>query len=113
MLILLVMSGAAAAVRAVMTNITGYLAFIIPVAMSTGAALGLNPVVCGLVVVVVGDSVVYYPAGSASGFFIFQRAELRAPGVLRLGLIMTAITIGLLFTVVPPYWSIVGESLTT
>ncbi|PKB84556.1 MAG: hypothetical protein BZY86_06610 [SAR202 cluster bacterium MP-NPac-SRR3961935-G1] len=113
MLILLVMSGAAAAVRAVMTNITGYLAFIIPVAMSTGAALGLNPVVCGLVVVVVGDSVVYYPAGSASGVFIFQRAELRAPGVLRLGLIMTAITIGLLFTVVLPYWSIVGESLTT
>jgi hypothetical protein len=30
-----------------------------------------------------------------------------------LGLIMTAITIGLLFTVVLPYWSIVGESLTT
>jgi len=113
MLILLAMSGAAAAVRAVMTNITGYLAFIIPVAMSTGAALGLNPVVCGLVVVVIGDSVVYYPAGSASGVFIFQRAELRAPGVLRLGLIMTAITIGLLFTVVLPYWSIVGESLTT
>ena len=55
MLILLAMSGAAAAVRAVMTNITGYLAFIIPVAMSAGAALGLNPVVCGLVVVVVGE----------------------------------------------------------
>ena len=64
--ILLAMAGSAAAVRVVMPNIAGYLAFIIPVAMSTGAALGLNPVVCGLAVVVVGDSVVFYPASATA-----------------------------------------------
>lgn len=111
-LILLAMSGAAAAVRVVMPNISGYLAFIIPVAMSTGAALGLNPVVCGLAVVVVGDSLVFYPAGATASVFIFQRAEIRASEVVRMGLIMTAIAIGVLFTVILPYWNLVGESLT-
>ena len=112
MLILLAMSLAAAAVRVVMPNISGYLAFIIPVAMSTGAALGLNPVVSGLAVVVVGDSVVYYPAGATASVFIYQRAELRASEVVRMGVIMTVIAIGVLSTIVLPYWSLVGESLT-
>ena len=111
-LILLAMSGAAAMVRAVMPNISGYLAFIIPVAMSTGSALGLNPVVCGLAVVVVGDSVVYYPASATASVFIYQRAEIRAPEVVRMGIFMTVIAVGVLFTIVLPYWSMVGESLT-
>ncbi|MCH8893308.1 MAG: anion permease [Chloroflexi bacterium] len=111
-LILLAMSGAAAAVRVVMPNISGYLAFIIPVAMSTGAALGLNPVVCGLAVVVVGDSIVFYPASATGSVFIYQRAEIKASEVLRMGIIMTVIAIGVLFTIVLPYWSLVGESLT-
>ena len=111
-LILLAMSGAAAAVRVVMPNISGYLSFIIPVAMSTGAALGLNPVVCGLAVVVVGDSVVYYPASATASVFIYQRAQIRSSEVLRMGIVMTAIAIGVLFLIVLPYWSMVGESLT-
>ena len=111
-LILLAMAGAGAAVRVVMPNISGYLAFIIPVAMSTGAALGLNPVVCGLAVVVVGDSVVFYPASATGSVFIYQRAEIPASEVVRMGLIMTVISIGVLFTVVLPYWNLVGESLT-
>ncbi|MCI0897270.1 MAG: anion permease [Chloroflexi bacterium] len=111
-LILLAMSGAAAAVRVVMPNISGYLAFIIPVAMSTGAALGLNPVVCGLAVTVVGDSIVFYPASATGSVFIYQRAEIKASEVLRMGIIMTVIAIGVLFTIVLPYWSLVGESLT-
>jgi len=111
-LILLAMSGAAALVRVVMPNISGYLSFIIPVAMSTGAALGLNPVVCGLAVVVVGDSVVYYPASATASVFIYQRAEIRAADVVKMGIAMTGIAIGVLFIIVLPYWSLVGESLT-
>jgi len=110
-LILLAMCAASAAVRVVMPNISGYLAFIIPVAMSTGAALGLNPVVCGLAVVVVGDSVVYYPASATGSVFIYQRAEIKASEVVRMGVVMTVIAIGVLFTIVLPYWSLVGEGL--
>ena len=63
LLLLLAMAGAAAAVRFVMPNIAGYLAFIIPVAMSTGASLGLNPMLCGLAVVIVGDFRGVLPGG--------------------------------------------------
>lgn len=111
-LVLLAIAGGSAVVRMLMPNISGYLAFIIPVAMSTGASLGLNPLVVGLAVVIVGDSVVYYPAGGAASVFIFQRANLRSPEIFRLGLIMTVIAIAVLFAIVLPYWRLVGESLT-
>ena len=110
--LLAAMSGAAAVVRLLMPNISGYLAFIIPVAMSTGAALGLNPLVCGLAVVVIGDSVVFYPAGGAASLLIFQRANITAPEVFRFGVIMTLVAMAVLFSVVLPYWDLVGESLT-
>ena len=112
LLLLLAMAGAAAAVRFVMPNIAGYLAFIIPVAMSTGASLGLNPMVCGLTVVIVGDSVVYYPAAAAGSVFIYQRAEISAPEVLRVGVIMTLVAVAVLFAFALPYWNAIGESLT-
>ena len=112
-LLLLAMAGAAAAVRFVMPNIAGYLAFIIPVAMSTGASLGLNPTVCGLAVVIVGDSVVYYPAAAAASVFIYQRAEISAPEVLRAGIIMTLVAVAVLFAFALPYWSAIGEPLAT
>ena len=111
-LLLLAMAGAAAAVRFVMPNIAGYLAFIIPVAMSTGASLGLNPMLCGLAVVIVGDSVVFYPAAAAGSVFIYQRAEISGPEVLRAGIIMTLVAVAVLFAVALPYWNVIGESLT-
>ena len=110
-LLLLALAGGATAVRLMMPNIVGYLAFTIPVAMSTGASLGLNPLVCGLAVVLVGDSVVYYPAGSASSVFVFQRSEITAPEVFRIGVLMTLVAIGVLFAVAVPYWGLVGEPL--
>ena len=110
--LLLAMAGAAAAVRFVMPNIAGYLAFIIPVAMSTGASLGLNPMVCGLAVVIVGDSVVYYPAAAAGSVFIYQRADISSPEVLRAGIIMTIVAVVVLMAFAVPYWSVLGEGLT-
>ena len=111
-LLMLAMAGAASVVRFVMPNIAGYLAFIIPVAMSTGASLGLNPLVCGLAVVVVGDSVVYYPAAAAGSVFIYQRADISPPEVLRTGFIMTLVAVAVLMAFALPYWSAVGEGLT-
>ena len=82
---------------------------VIPVAMAAGEAVGINPLLCGLLVVVVGDTPVYYPAGATSGVFIFQRSAVRASEVFRFGLIMTAVSIGTLFMIVLPYWRLVGE----
>ena len=110
-LFLLALCCCAAIVRAMLPNIAGYLALVIPVAMAAGEAVGLNPLVCGMAVVVMGDTPVYYPAGSTSGVFIFQRAAVRAIEVFRFGLAMTVVTIGTLFLLAMPYWGLVGEPL--
>ena len=110
-LFLLALCCAAAVVRAMLPNIAGYLALAIPVAMAAGASLGLNPLVCGMAIVVIGDTPVYYPAGSTSGVFIFQRAAVKASEVIRFGLIMTVVAIGVVFLLALPYWRLVGEPL--
>ena len=112
LLVLLALCICFAVVRLLVPNIAGYLALVIPVAMATGQSLGLNPLVCGMAVVVVGDSVVYYPAGSTSAVFIFQRANISAREVFRLGLVMTVVAIAVLFALVLPYWGLVGQPLT-
>ena len=110
LLLLLALAGASSIVRLMMPNISGYLAFLIPVAMSTGQSLGLNPLGCGRTVVVVGDAVGYYPAGSTGSIVIFHRAGINAQEVFRFGLIKTAIAIAVVFLVLP-YWNLVGEGL--
>ena len=111
LLVLLALCACFAAVRMVMPNIAGYLALVIPVAMASAVPLGLNPLVCGMAAVVVGDSAVYYGAGGASAVFIYQRANVGNPEILRFGLIMTGVVIILLFALVLPYWNLVGQPL--
>ena len=112
MLILLLLAISAAVVRLLMPNIAGYLAFVIPVAMASGEALGLNPLVCGMAVVVVGDSLVYYSAAGTASIFIFLQANIRNPEIFRWALVMTVVSIAVVFLVAVPYWSMLGEPLT-
>jgi hypothetical protein len=78
-----------APVRLLIPNITGFLALTIPIAMSIGQTAGLNPVICGLVVMIAGDAVLHYPAQSASSLVAYV----------------------VVLTVALPYWAIVGEPL--
>ena len=110
-LVLLVLSACFAVVRMLMPNIAGYLALVIPVAMATGASLGLNPLVCGMAAVVVGDSAVYYGAGGTSAVFVFQRANISNPEIFRFGITMTVAVIAVLLLLVVPYWNLVGYPL--
>ena len=111
--VLLVMSVSAAIARLLMPNIAAYLALVIPIAMSTAAVMGMNPIICGLAVVIVGDSVVFYPAGGTASVFIYIRAEIRSPKVFRLGIVMTLVSIATLFCVALPYWNMLGQNLTS
>ena len=112
LLVLLALCVCFAGVRMLLPNIAGYLALVIPVAMATGQSLGLNPLVCGMAAVVVGDSVVYYGAGGMSGVFIYSRANISNPEIFRFGITMTAVAIGVLFALIVPYWNLVGQPLT-
>ena len=102
---------AAAVIRLVIPNITGFLATTIPVAMSIASATDLNPIVCGLIVTIAGDAVLYYPAQSASSLVVYQRGHLSAPEIFRFGVWMTLLAALVVLTVALPYWSAIGEPL--
>ena len=102
---------ATAPVRLLIPNITGFLALTIPVAMSIGQTAGLNPTICGLVVMIAGDAVLYYPAQSASSLVVYERGHLTAPEIFRFGVWMTLVAYGVVLTVALPYWALIGEPL--
>lgn len=102
---------ASAAIRFLVPNITGFLGVTIPVAMSLGANAGLNPLVCGLIVTIAGDAVLYYPAQSASSLVVYQRGHLTAGEILSFGIWMTILAFLIVLVVALPYWGLVGEPL--
>jgi sodium-dependent dicarboxylate transporter 2/3/5 len=101
----------AALLRALIPNITGFLATTIPLAMSVGTATGVNPLICGLAVTIAGDAVLYYPAQSASSLVVYQRGHLTAPEILHFGVWMTLLAALVVLAVALPYWTAIGVPL--
>ena len=98
-------------VRLLIPNITGFLAITIPIAMAIGTAAKVNPVICGLAVMIAGDAVLYYPAQSASSLVVYERGYLTAPEIFRFGVWMTLAAFAVVLLVALPYWAAVGETL--
>lgn len=110
-LVVIVLLVVAAVLRALIPNITGFLATTIPLAMSVGAATGVNPVVCGLAVTIAGDAVLYYPAQSASSLVVYERGHLSAPEIFRFGVWMTLLAGLVVLVIALPYWAAIGVPL--
>jgi sodium-dependent dicarboxylate transporter 2/3/5 len=108
--VVLLMLGATL-LRAIVPNITGFLVLAIPIAMSVGQEVGLNPLVAALVVMMTGDAVLYYPAQSASALVIYERGHVSAGEILRFGLWMTALAYVVILLVALPYWTFIGQPL--
>jgi anion transporter len=111
LLVVVVLLVVAAALRALIPNMSGFLATAIPLAMSVGTATGVNPLVCGLVVTIAGDAVLYYPAQSASSLVVYQRGHLTAPEIFRFGVWMTVLAGLVVLIVAVPYWIAIGVPL--
>ena len=110
-LVVVVLLLVSAPVRLLIPNISGFLATTIPITMSIGTATGLNPVICGLTVMIAGDAVLYYPAQSASSLVVYERGHLSAPEIFRFGLWMTLVAYLVVLTIALPYWAFVGLPL--
>jgi anion transporter len=98
-------------VRLLIPNITGFLATTIPIAMAIGTATGVNPMICGLAVMIGGDAVLYYPAQSVSSLAVYERGFLCAPEIFKFGVWMTLIAIAVVLLVALPYWAATGVVL--
>jgi sodium-dependent dicarboxylate transporter 2/3/5 len=109
--IVLLMLGATV-LRALVPNISGFLALALPLAMSVGRETGVNPLVAALVVMMTGDAVLYYPVQSASALVVHERGHVTAGEILRFGLWMTLVAYVAILLVALPYWALVGEPLT-
>ncbi|MGZ5125115.1 MAG: SLC13 family permease [Burkholderiales bacterium] len=110
-LVVAILLVASVPVRLLIPNITGFLATTIPIAMSIGRATDVNPMICGLAVMIAGDAVLYYPAQSASSLAVYERGYLSAPEIFRFGVLMTIIAFAVVLLVALPYWSAVGVHL--
>lgn len=110
-LVIATLMTASVPVRLLIPNITGFLATTIPIAMAIGTATGVNPMICGLAVMIAGDAVLYYPAQSASSLAVYERGYLSAPEIFRFGVWMTLIAFLVVLVVALPYWSVVGTAL--
>ena len=110
-LIIFVLLLASVPVRLLIPNITGFLAITIPIAMAIGTAAGINPLICGLAVMIAGDAVLYYPAQSVSSLVVHERGYLTAPEIFRFGVWMTLVAFVVVLLIALPYWAAVGESL--
>lgn len=110
-LVVLTLLAASVPVRMLIPNITGFLATTIPVAMSIGVQTDVNPLICGLAVMIAGDAVLYYPAQSASSLVVYERGYLSAPEIFRFGVWMTLVAFVVVLVVALPYWNFIGEGL--
>lgn len=95
-------------VRILVPNITGYLAITIPISIEIGQGGGLNPLVCALGVLLMGDSILFYPAQSPSSLAVYERGHLPAGEIFRFGVFMTAIAYVTTMTTTLYWWKIVG-----
>jgi di/tricarboxylate transporter len=111
MLLVLAVVGFTTLVHLVVPNIAACLSLCIPVVSQLAAALGLNPVVLGLVVAIVTDAVILYPAQTASNLMVYDSGAVAARDVLRLGLTMLCLACLVIAGIALPWWALLGESL--
>ena len=111
LLVIAILLAASVPVRLLIPNITGFLATTIPIAMSIGTATGVNPMICGVAVMIAGDAVLYYPAQSVSSLAVYERGYLTAPEIFRFGVVMTVVAFVVVLVIALPYWAAVGEPL--
>jgi sodium-dependent dicarboxylate transporter 2/3/5 len=101
-----------AAVHVGITNLAACIALLVPVATTAGAAAGLNPVVCGLVVNLTVDAVILYPVQTASSLIAYEAGMFDARDVRRFGLALWVVTTAVILVVAVPWWERVGLPLT-
>lgn len=102
---------AATAIRLVIPNIVGFLALVVPVAMSVGTILGINPLVCGLAVLIAGDAIVLYPVAGSATLIVYARGNVSGTEIFRFGLVMMVVSYVVVALVALAWWSLVGEPL--
>jgi sodium-dependent dicarboxylate transporter 2/3/5 len=103
---------AVALIHLAVTSLSACLALVLPVVTAAGFAAGLNPLLCGLVATITIDAVIFYPVQTATNLLAYEAGFYDSGTVLRFGLVMLALTLGVTFALALPYWALLGLTLT-
>ena len=85
---------------------------LIPITMTVAKAAGLNPIVCGLIVTIVIDSVILYPVQTATNLLAYESGYYGSRDVGRFGFMMLCLTMIVGLGIAIPCWSALGLPLT-
>jgi anion transporter len=110
-LLIIGLIAAVAFIHLAITNLAACIALLIPVAVTIAERAALNPIVCGLVVTIVVDAVIFYPVQTATNLLAYETGYYSAADVRRLGVGMLVLTM-LVILLTIPYWSALSLPLT-
>ena len=103
--VLLLLTVVCSVIRFLIPNIVGYLAIVIPLATLIGTTYGIDPIVTGLMALILGDGVVFYVSAGTSGILVFGKGNVPGPEIFRFALLMLAICVIVVLFVGVPWWT--------
>jgi di/tricarboxylate transporter len=98
-------------INVILPNRTAVLGITIPLLMSLAGPLGLNPLTVGLIVPIVAQTTVYYPVQLATALVTFRTRHYSAGELFRAGVLLTIVSILVIFLIALPWWSLLGEPI--
>ncbi len=98
-------------INIILPNRTAVLGITIPLLMSLAEPLGLNPLTVGLIVPIVAQTTVYYPVQLATALVTFRTRHYAAGELFRAGVLLTIVSIIVIFVIAIPWWSLLGEPI--
>jgi anion transporter len=110
---LLLLMAVASVVRLGIPEISAVYSIMIPLSVVFAKQVGLNPLLCGLVVTIAPDAAIFYAAQSASSVIVYERGWFTTTDLLKVALGMTAIAFITVYAIALPYWNLLGEPLVT
>lgn len=93
------------------TSFAACLSLLIPMVSAFAVSVGLNPLVCGLVVGIAVDAIVLYPAQTATSILAYEGGYFQAKDVLQVGAGLFLLTILVVLFIALPYWRLLGLPL--
>jgi len=110
-LLMLALIGLVAFINVILPNRTAVLGITIPLLMSLAGPLGLNPLTVGLIVPIIAQTTVYYPVQLATALVTFRTRHYSAGELFRAGVLLTIVSVLVIFLIALPWWSLLGEPI--
>lgn len=108
---LLAFIGMVAIVNVLLPNRVAVLGITIPLIMSLALSLGLNPFAVGMIVPIVAQTTVYYPVQLATALITFRTRHYSKGELFRAGILLSVVSVILIFVVAIPWWALLGEPM--